>query len=227
MDLISSVYDRLKTEIIHWRYQPGQRLPAEVLATEMGVSRTPVREALRRLEQENLVTYTPRLGYSVRTIELKDFNELYQVRLILESAAAKQAAEMASSPEGKTLVDDLMATWQGRGEDPPNGERTDLVYDDEAFHESIALVAGNRYLHDLLRSINERIRIVRIVDFHHPERLKTTYREHIEIIKAIVRGDGEGAAKAMETHIGGSKEHIKDNLMQALLKAYGGPGESM
>lgn len=220
MDLTDSVYERIKSDITHWRYRPGQRLPAEVLATEHGVSRTPVREALRRLEQEKLVTYAPKHGYSVRSIELKEFNELYEARAVIECYTVRHAAEHLASDAGVRLIEELRDTWAQRGANPPQAQAPEVVYDDEAFHETIALVSGNRILHELLRSINERIRSVRIVDFHHQDRIEVTYTEHQKIIQAILNGDGDRAVQLMSRHIENSKNHIKDNLMFALFRTF-------
>src|SRR5699024_7003230 len=147
---------------------PDTRLPEETIARHLGVSRTPVREALRRLEHEKLVVYTPQQGYSTRSIELREFNELYQVRAVLEEYAVVQAIEAMENPDCREMLEDLRQTWVRRVTQPPDTEAMDLLDEDEAFHESIALASENRYLHELLQSINTRIRSIRLVDFNYP-----------------------------------------------------------
>jgi len=110
-----SVYDRLKSDIVSWAFKPGQRLPEGSIAERFEVSRTPVREALRRLEQEGLVVYVPQHGYSARTLNLKSLNELYQVRVVLEEWATGLAAEVArDGAEAAADLEELRTTWEQR-----------------------------------------------------------------------------------------------------------------
>jgi DNA-binding GntR family transcriptional regulator len=217
-----SVYDRLKSDIVSWAFKPGQRLPEGSIAERFGVSRTPVREALLRLEQEGLVVYVPQHGYSARTLNLKGLNELYQVRVVLEEWATGLAAEVArDGAEGAADLEELRTTWEQRVRETPSPGDPDLVYADETFHETIARVCGNEHLLDLLRSINEKIRIIRIFDFRSQERIATTYEEHVRVIRHVTRGEVEKGKKTMREHIENSQRHVSTNAMQALLEMQG------
>jgi DNA-binding GntR family transcriptional regulator len=216
-----SVYDRLKSDVTSWAFKPGQRLPEGSVAERYGVSRTPVREALRKLEQEGLVVYVPQHGYSARNLNLRDLNELYQVRVLLEAWATSIAAEAARNrAEGTSELEELRATWEERVRETPTPGDPDLIYADEAFHETIARVCGNRYLLSLLRSINERIRIIRIFDFRSQERIAATYEEHVRVIRRVTEGEIEEAERTMREHIQNSQRHVSTNAMQALLEMH-------
>lgn len=216
-----SVYVRLKSDITEWVYKPGQRLPEGAIAEHFGVSRTPVREALRRLEQEGLVVYLQQQGYSVRSLNLRELNELYQVRIILEEFATGLAAEVAGKGgEGEAELDELRRAWEERVRQTPNPGDPTLVYADEAFHETIARVSGNQYLLGLLRAINERIRIIRIFDFRSESRIVATYEEHVRVIKHVTDGKVEEAKRTMHEHIRNSQRHVSTNAMQALLEMH-------
>jgi DNA-binding GntR family transcriptional regulator len=214
-----SVYDRLKSDVSSWVFKPGQRLPEGSVAERYGVSRTPVREALRRLEQEGLVVYVPQHGYSARNLNLRDLNELYQVRVLLEEWATGLAAKAARNrAEGTIELEELRETWEQRVRETPTLGDPDLIYADEAFHETIARVCGNRYLLSLLRSINERIRIIRNFDLRSQERIAATYEEHVRVIRHVTEGEIEEAERTMREHIQNSQRHVSTNAMQALLE---------
>lgn len=214
-----SVYDRLKSDITGWTYKPGQRLPEGAVAERFGVSRTPVREALRRLEQEGLIVYVPQHGYSARGLNLRELNELYQVRVVLEECATGLATEVVKQgAQGKVALEELRATWEERAQRTPTPGDPELVYADEAFHETIARVGGNQHLLGLLRSINERIRVIRVFDFRSQERIASTYHEHVRIIRHVTGGEVDGAKSMMREHIENSQQHVSTNAMQALLE---------
>jgi DNA-binding GntR family transcriptional regulator len=214
-----SVYDQLKSDILRWKYKPGQRLPEGAIAERFGVSRTPVREALRRLEQEGLIVYLQQQGYTARNLNLRELNELYQVRVILEESATGLAADVARrGEEGKAELEELRVAWEERVQQTPEPGDPNLVYADEAFHETIAGVSGNRYLLGLLRSINERIRIIRIFDFRSEKRIAATYEEHVRVIRHVTTGRIEEAKRTMREHIQNSQQHVSTNAMQALLE---------
>ncbi len=214
-----SVYHRLKSDITGWAYKPGQRLPEGAIAQRFGVSRTPVREALRRLEQEGLIVYLQQQGYSARGLNLRELNELYQVRVILEESATGLAAEVASKgDEGKVELERLRVAWEEWVQKTPEPGDPNLVYADEAFHETIAYASGNQYLLGLLRSINERIRIIRIFDFRSEKRIAATFEEHVRVIRYVTDGRVKEAKRMMREHIQNSQEHVSTNAMQALLE---------
>lgn len=214
-----TVYDRLKADIVGWVWKPGQRLPEVAVAELLGVSRTPVRDALRRLEREGLVVYAPQQGYTTRAVNLRDLNELYDLRALLEEHSAGLAAEAGQQDaSSKARLDELCRTWELHAEDKPSPDDPGLLDADEHFHEEIAGVGGNLNLLDMLRSMNGRIRIIRMFDLCSPERIAATYEEHARIIRRVTDGDAAAARQAMRQHIETSHEHVTANAMRALLE---------
>src|SRR5713226_6179904 len=147
MTLLSDrVHHELKRRLTLWEYLPGQRMGEEALAAEFGVSRTPVRDALRRLEQEGFLEDTEGwTGYRVRMPDLPRMEEFYEVRLCLEQVVVRRVASAPADPE----IDELLQIWQ-----PPKRSALepdpDMVDADEAFHETLARLAGNRVLYKML-----------------------------------------------------------------------------
>ncbi len=212
MTLLSDgAYRELKRRLVLWEYAPGRRLPEDGIAAEFGVSRTPVRDALRRLEREGFLEYEPHSGYRARTPNLARIQELYEVRLALEETAVRR---LAAAPVRHSL-DELLAEWEPPGQDLPASD-PDLLEADERFHESLALLAGNRPLAEMLRSINEHIRVIRANDFVTPKRIADTYRQHRAVLRALRRGDADGAAARLRAHILESQAHVWEAAERAL-----------
>ncbi len=215
-----SVYQQLKTDITHWVYRPGEKMREETIAERFGVSRTPVREALHRLEQEKLVVYVSQQGYSIREINLKEFNEFYQVRIALEELGVSLAVQVRSERETKGVLEELHKVWRKAPVEIPVGGDPNFVYSDESFHERLALVGGNGYLRDSLKSLNERLRIMRINDFGSVERIEKTYGQHAGILEAIMQGDLPEARVRMREHIVESQAHVSTNALRALARLH-------
>lgn len=194
--LSDTVYRELKRRLILWEYLPLQRLGEESIAREFGVSRTPVRDALSRLEREGFLEHRSWAGYRARKPDLPRIEEYYEVRLLLEIATVRRLAEARPKPD----LDKLVEQWSR----PQNMDALyycDLVYLDESFHETLAGLAGNLTLLSMLRSINEHIRIIRSGDFVTPKRIADTYKQHRGILLAIRRADPDQAAARMAAHI--------------------------
>lgn len=218
--LSDSVYEQLKSDITRWVYKPGERLPEIALTERYGVSRTPIREALRKLERERLVVYVSRQGYTARDLNLRELDDLYQVRIALEELSAELAANVAASGEAPSILGELRSTWEERVQETPPPDNPELVHSDEAFHETIALVGGNAYLHRSLQSINESIRIIRIIDFRSADRIDATYQEHARIISHVIEGRATQARHEMRDHIKVSQDNVRANAMQALYELH-------
>lgn len=216
----ASIYEQLKFDITHWVYRPGQRLIEEAIAERFGVSRTPIREALRRLEQEQLVVYVPQHGYSTAGLNLKELNGLYQVRIAVEELSVTLAVQARMEEGARRILQELYEMWEEEVE-IPSGGNPDFVYADEAFHEGLAFAGGNGYLHGTLKSLNERIRIIRITDFGSAERIEATYSQHAGILKAISEGEDLEARRRMRDHILESQAHVSASAAQALLNVHG------
>jgi DNA-binding GntR family transcriptional regulator len=200
-----SAYKHLKDKILTLQLRPAERISEVQVARELGVSRTPAREALRQLEQEGWLVLVPRQGYVVRAYSLAEVNQVYDLRIAIERHTARTAAERAPHASLARLAEEWEALHERRGAMSP----LDWLEADEAFHLGIAAVTGNAELLNLLRRINERIRIIRRIDYSRPERAASTRRDHIEILALIQGRASREAADRIERHIVDSEESVK------------------
>lgn len=216
-NLSSSIVATLKERIIHWQYPPEHRLTEAELCQKFGVSRSPVREALRTLATDGFVKKMPNRGYVVKQYNLREIEELYEVRLALElfvvECLAKQGTPM------KNDMDALKRTWTGllNGSSKKDEELARL---DTLFHETLAHAAGNKSLLRQLRAINERLLLFRMIDFGRAHRAESTCHQHLEILKRIAAKDILGARKAMQRNIEEGRNNVHASIKDALARAY-------
>ena len=176
-------------------YRPGDRLREVEVAARLSLSRTPVREALRRLEAENIVTHRPRMGAVIRSLEQSEVVALYEMRLVLERTAAEMAAKHAAAAE----VDELAAiNAQIAGAIRAPSEAAAL---NQTFHRTIYLAARNRFLLDSARATTNALLLLGPTTLADEARNKTVVAQHAQIIAAIGAGDGAGAGAAAEEHL--------------------------
>lgn len=210
------VYTTLSERILGLQYPPGYRLTEEALCAQFGVSRSPVREALGMLVESGLVDKRARQGYSVRRLDLREIEELYDVRLVLELAVVERLCAQGMD-DGELAR--LERTWRGLDESLP-AMAADLADRDEEFHATLARAAGNGVLRQMLAFVDKRIHFVRLADITNPERLKTTCRDHLEILAAIRERDGQRAARAVRHNIEWGRSNVEAALKDALFRAY-------
>jgi DNA-binding GntR family transcriptional regulator len=220
----SEIFTALKSRIIRWEYPPGYRFTEEEICKEFGVSRSPVRETLRMLEEHGLVEKVPYRGCTVKQPDVQAINELYDVRAILEAAVVELLATTTQPPE---LLASLAHTWNdlARVSSYAQVEALDLANADRVFHEALAQAAGNHTLFGLLHTINERLHFMRMFDITTVERLWDTCSQHLRIVDAIGAGDALAAKDAMRLNIEGARRQVKNAIKEALARAYLGPGE--
>lgn len=194
-------YFSLRDDIFAFRLLPGDRFSENDVAERFGISRTPVREALLRLQAEGLVRGHYRNGWEVVPIDLARFEALYDLRTQLETFAAVRLCQQPASPRvDRTCLASLAATWQV----PPAERLTDgnQVADlDEAFHRAIVSAAGNPEAAAVHQQVTDRIRIIRRLDFAYGERIALTYEEHANILAALAACDGLRAVELLTGHI--------------------------
>ncbi|HLW61606.1 MAG TPA: GntR family transcriptional regulator [bacterium] len=200
-----SVYNVLKERILNYQLRPAQRIGEIQVGNELGVSRTPAREALRRLEQEGWLILVPRQGYYVRAYTLREFDEIYDLRVAIERHASRTAAEFAPLASLSRVAED----WGALEARQPAMTLLDWLDADETFHTLVAEAGGNRRLVAMLQRINERLRIIRRIDYTRPERATLTRAEHLEILELIQARRAAAAADRMEQHILSSKESVR------------------
>jgi DNA-binding GntR family transcriptional regulator len=220
-------YDYLRKRILSGEYQPGTALMTNALSPEIGVSRTPIRDALRQLEQDGLVTIQARAGAKVKQMELREFREICELRLALETNAAGLAArrrtetdlhEIGIALEGmKTLTEKVIATPK----DPKPLQA--LVREDVRFHLAIMTAAKNELMKKEILRLHLIKRVVAApvggpsavtIEKHEEPRRREILECHVQIFNAIERGDAAAARKHMESHI----QDIIDRNLRAMVR---------
>lgn len=176
-------------------YQPGDRLREVEIADRLALSRTPIREALRRLEAENIIEHRPRVGAVIRKLGQAEVVELYEMRLVLERTAAEMAAKHAVEAEVDALaaLNDAIAQT---GDDAPRAAAIN-----QKFHRAIYLAGRNRFLLDAARAINNALLLLGPTTLADADRIATVVAQHAQIIDAISAGNIDGAGAAAEAHL--------------------------
>jgi len=215
------VYEQLKRDVAEFKLVPGDRFTENELSERLGVSRTPVRQALFRLQQEGYVEVLFRSGWRVLPFDFDQFEQLYDLRMVLETTAAQRLCA-AGERVARELIDQLSAIWL-----VPLGERSadtvQVAQWDEAFHCALVAAAGNAEMARVHRDVTERIRIIRRLDFTQQARIDATYDEHAKILKAIQRKRGDQATLLLRAHIETSQTEVrKITLHQVHLARQGG-----
>lgn len=187
----------LADEILRSRLAPGQRLDEQELAQRFGVSRTPVREALGQLVATGLVEHRPRRGVIVAVISPQRLQEMFVVMAELE-ASASQLAAAAMSPVERQDLETLHRASQSAVRD---GQIDEYERFNQDFHSRLYAGCHNSYLCELLNATRARLAPFRRAQFNLRGRLAASWREHDVVVQAILRGDGEGAARAMREHL--------------------------
>lgn len=209
--LADEAHGRLRQRLLDGEFAIGEHLAEERLAEELGMSRTPVREALRRLEAEELLIVDPSGGYRPRAPEMGRIADLYQVRICLEVLSVHLASQPGADAD---QLDQLHRRWSEVQD--ASGREADFVHVDEAYHIDLARAGGNQVLADSLAQINDRIRIIRVHDFLVPGRIEATVTEHLGILDAVRQGDAETAEARLRAHIGESARLSEDRALRAL-----------
>ncbi len=213
--LSRKVYLQIRADIFEFRLIPGARFSENEIAARARVSRTPVREALFRLQREGYLEVHAKSGWSVRPLDFDALDHLYDVRVILECEAVRKIC----SADPRPALAGLAAAWLV----PPRKRLTDgarVARLDEEFHRALVAAAGNPELSRIHQGITERIRIVRRLDFTHPERIVYTYLEHAQILRAILGRRAARATQLLRTHIESSKTEVRKISLHRLHLAH-------
>jgi DNA-binding GntR family transcriptional regulator len=216
-----AVYEQLKRDVAEFNLVPGDRFTEHEISERLGVSRTPVRQALFRLQQEGYVEVLFRSGWRVLPFDFDQFEQLYDLRMVLETTAVHRICEDDKRVD-RALLEQLMAIWL-----VPAAERSSdtvqVAQWDEEFHCALVAAAGNAEMARVHRDVTDRIRIIRRLDFTKQARIDATYDEHTKILKAIQRKRGDQAAMLLRAHIETSQAEVrKITLHQVHLARQGG-----
>lgn len=194
-----AAYSKLLSAIRAGHFAPGDRLRETDVAERLNLSRTPVREALRRLEADGIVEHRPRLGAVIRALSHSELVELYEMRIVLERTAAEMAAKHAAPAEVTALRDINAALSTCRP-----AQAAALNQD---FHRAIYLATRNRFLRDSARALNNALMLMGPTTLDDPARIAQVCDQHAAILDAIAAGDARAAGDAAELHLQTSLVH--------------------
>ena len=202
--LADQVFDKLENDILGGKYGRGTVLTELQLCTDLGVSRTPVREALKRLEQEHIIESTDR-GLVVISITPEDVETIYAIREQIEWMAAEGSATHATDEQIQALkeVVELQEFYVAKGD----AERVRQL--DNEFHAMIYRISGSSVLYDTLTPLHKKIQKVRKASFEDPDRAMAASGEHRKMYEAIAAHDPDAAREAMRVHIRNARKHMK------------------
>ncbi len=202
------VFNTLRQAIIQGEFQPGERLMEETLARKLGVSRTPVREAIRMLELEGLVVMIPRRGAEVANITVKDLKDALEVRMALEALSVRLACERIDEKGKQELMQICM-----KFKEAINSKLVPAIVEgDEKFHDCIFKATDNKRLITIAQNLREQVyryRVEYVKDFSYHDNL---IREHDQITRAIITGDKETAEEVMKMHIYNQEQIVIKNI---------------
>ena len=209
ISLASLAYQQIKDQLILLDIRPGDPINDVALAAELGVGRTPVREALKRLETDHLVVSYPRRGTFATVVDVTELGAISDIRQLLEPHAARRAAERATAAERTEMRETAAAVHDLQVVD---GDRTTFINEDLAIHKMIYRATGNPHLEDvLIRYDNLATRIWCLVIDKLPD-LAEHVRGHSTLLEAVADGDGDTAARLALEHVVGFEQAIRQVL---------------
>ncbi|WP_186142546.1 GntR family transcriptional regulator [Burkholderia gladioli] len=216
--LAEQVYQQLKSDIFGFRLLPGDRFSETDIARHYGVSRTPMRDGLFRLQREGYLEVGFRRGWKVAPIDFAQLDQLYELRIVLELAAIERLT--AGAGNWADALATLHATWcvapEARETDP-----AEMFRMDEAFHRRLVAATGNAEMLRVHNEVTERIRIVRRLDFLKAHRTSATYEEHAKMIRLLERGAIAEAGMLLRAHITQSRLEVRKITLSMLAEARG------
>ncbi|MFD9304619.1 GntR family transcriptional regulator [Streptomyces sp. NPDC060048] len=199
------VYQHVKQGVLERRYEGGTLLTEGELAVAVGVSRTPVREALLRLETEGLLKLYPKKGALVLPVSAQEIADVIETRLLVEEFSVRRA--VPAPPGLLERLAELIGEQRRLG---AAGELAAMMAADRAFHAEIVRSAGNQILSRLYDQLRDRQLRMGVAVLHaHPDRVERTLTEHTEILDALRAGDAETAAAAVRAHVGRIAELVR------------------
>lgn len=212
---VDEIYDQLKAMAVSFQLRPGDRLNEVALSKQLGVSRTPLREALNRLVAERLFDFRPGQGFFCRPLDAQGIFDLFELRQIIEMAAARAACEKASDDDLQALHDELYAT----GIDITGLTVAEAVSRDEAFHLGIARLSGNAELMQTLNRINERIRYIRWISMS-LGRVQRSKVEHKQVMQALMSRNADEASNILGGHIVKRMDQVQEAVRHGISNIY-------
>ena len=210
-DLLSKkVYRILKKEIIKGSFEPEAKVLEGRIADQMGISRTPVREAIRELAAEGFVILSPNQGVVVRSVSAENIREVLQIHSALEGLAARLSCEVINEEELKELEN-----YANKMEKLANKKDLSAYSEvDLKFHELIVNICRNKRLIEMRKNISDQVQRYRIGSLSIPKRLKESLKEHQKILKAFKTKDPKKADSTSQKHIQNALKNILNNVIE-------------
>lgn len=209
------VCETLREAICDGILEPGERLMEIQIAEELGVSRTPVREAIRKLELEGYVIMLPRRGTYVANLSIKDINEVYEIRASIDALAAGLAAERITDDELEQMERMLVATVEAFDK----GDMDRVVEYDTKFHDVLYCASRNARLVGIINNLREQLTRFRSISMAYPGRMKKTMEEHGRMVEAIAQRDVELAQQLARQHMENSEQALLLDLQKVVEKS--------
>jgi len=201
-------YTRILDRIVSLEMPPGSVVNEARLREELGIGRTPIREALQRLARENFVRSIPHRGTFVTDVNITDLARITEVRVVLEAHAARLATEKLTSADRES-IEELLVQLQGQVTD-----QRDLMHLDQRIHRLVYRCSHNSFLEATLeRYFNLSLRLWYLV-LDREVRLREAVDEHVELLKAVLAGDGDNAEEIMRRHVIGFEREIRKVLVE-------------
>ena len=219
--LADGAYAQLKEDIFDFRLVPGDRFSEAEVAERLGISRTPVREALFRLQREGYLDVTARSGWVVLPLDFEQFDHLYDLRMVLETTAVRRLCDRVAANDERPAsnrddaLESLRKVWLIAPEDRlTDGRRVAEI--DEDFYTALVAAAGNPEIARVHREVTERIRIIRRLDFTQAIRVDRTYEEHGKILRAVLQRRADDASLLLCAHIEAGRAEVRKITLHAL-----------
>lgn len=203
--LTSIIFEKIREDVLNGRYEPGEKIVEAKLAEELGVSRTPVREALKQLELDGLVENIPNRGVIVKGISDQDIDDIYTIRMAIEGIAAKWSVERMDQSELQNLQDiyELMEFYTFKKD-------VDKIFElNTRFHETIYQATKSRYLEHVLKDFQIFIKSSRNESLKSEGRMEQSLEEHRKIVEAFANKNVEDAVEQIVNHVDNSRKNVR------------------
>lgn len=201
-----SAYERIKTMILTMELPPKEGISENTLQEQLGLGRTPIREAIQRLALEDLVEIVPRKGTFVAPIPIENLSNIYEIRLLIECQSARRAAQRARTYQIQGLKDIFAEAHTIQ-----MGSVKHMQLD-RMFHKRMAEISGNMYLTELVERFNNlSIRMLYLTKGE-MKSIADTLEDYMEVIRCIEKGDGQGAEEAIRKHILQSQNDVRNHI---------------
>jgi DNA-binding GntR family transcriptional regulator len=206
--LTDKAYNQIKEWVVRYHLKPGARLHVSDLAHALKMSQTPVREALSMLEKEHLIEREPQKGYRVGTLSMQEIEDLYDLRIVLEVLAVRQAAKrMTASTRGR--LSSILSEFERFLK---TAQKQRILERGQDFHVVVLEASGNRPLAEIGRAILDRIWVIQNINLLTTDHLFDAHPQHLQILEALDRGDAKKAATLMEKHLTQAKQFVLSRL---------------